>query len=306
MEHDNTVVNKNLLLILIIPILLQIACFSEHESNEQLTYNKNINKAEIDILLEKLESSDLGDRKTAAKALGNYGDKSTVQALITALDDKEWEVRVYAAHSLGKIKDKSAVPALRESLDDNALTVRVSSAVALFEIGDTSGIPTLINALEEGKEKPYILTVVLSELGRTKRYEAVLAIVETIRIKNIDSNVREAGLIALGNIGNEPAVSFLIDFLIDRENSFYDRCIAAESLGNTKDENAVAALIIASKDKNKLLRKTAIDALGEIGDETAIPTLEKALNDEWKPIVDAAMRALNKIDKQRNKLQPKH
>jgi HEAT repeat protein len=93
-------------------------------------------------------------RRYAADALGEFGDKDAVPFLIKALKDKDVEVRVNAIMALGRIGDKAAIPALKVSLQDTSqakgrarieyqppmpffkwMTVREAASQALKQIG---------------------------------------------------------------------------------------------------------------------------------------------------------------------------
>jgi HEAT repeat protein len=93
-------------------------------------------------------------RRWAADALGEFGDKRAVPFLIKALQDKDIEVRVNAIMALGRIGDRTAVPVLKASLKDTSrekgrarlrytppmpffrwMTVREAAVHALKQIG---------------------------------------------------------------------------------------------------------------------------------------------------------------------------
>jgi len=93
---------------------------------------------ELDRLLFHLESGSKGDRKDAAKKLGEREDRRAVAPLTVALgNDPEEDVRKEAAKALGRIGDPSALPALRwAALHDREKDVRKEATKAIDKILD--------------------------------------------------------------------------------------------------------------------------------------------------------------------------
>ncbi|MBD2514033.1 HEAT repeat domain-containing protein, partial [Nostoc sp. FACHB-973] len=98
---------------------------------------------------------------------------------------------------------------------------------------------------------------------------------------------------ALGKIGNQQAVSALINALQDEDSSV--RSIAAEALGKIGNQQAVSALINALQDEDSSVRSIAAEALGKIGNQQAVSALINALQDEDSSVRSIAAEALGKI-----------
>lgn len=85
-------------------------------------------------------------RRLAAQALADVGDKKAVPFLIASLQDKEVNVRLCVVRALGKLGDKRAIPALTAKLKDNAAntqwaptTIAKAAAQAIEQIkGNTT------------------------------------------------------------------------------------------------------------------------------------------------------------------------
>lgn len=93
---------------------------------------------ELDRLLLRLDSGSKGERKDAAKKLGDRKDPQAVASLAVALaNDPEKDVRKEAAKALGKIGDPSALAVLRSAaLHDREKDVRKEAAKAIDKILD--------------------------------------------------------------------------------------------------------------------------------------------------------------------------
>lgn len=166
-------------------------------------------------------------QESAAQALGELKDKSTVDLLTAALTNADWKVRRAAARALAEIKDRAAVGALTASLKDEHPEVREAAALALAEIRDRSAVGALAESL-----------------------------------KDQDANVREAAATALGEIRDRAAVDALIGSLKDGKPEV--RSAAAAALGEIRDNAAVTDLMESLNDENAEVRSQARRALAEI------------------------------------------
>lgn len=86
---------------------------------------------------------------SAAEAVGKIGDKRVVELLIKALKDEDWQVRLGAAKGLGELGDKRAVEPLIDALEDERMWVRERAAEALGKIGDERAVEPLTAVLED-------------------------------------------------------------------------------------------------------------------------------------------------------------
>lgn len=240
---------------------------------------------------------DNGIRESAARALGEIGDKRAVEALIDVLNDRDWEkrrenkpVRCAAAIALGHIGDLRAVRPLAETLDDYKMEVDRPAKDALIEIGAPSVVDevmAVINDLMNLKNDAYAFEV-LSSLGKTAVEPLIPYLEHEVK------NVRYAAVISLGNIGDPRAVEPLIKVL--RDSVEHIRSRAARALGQIGDTRAVEALTLALEDSWSDMRRAGAEALGNIGDPLAVYPLVNALKKDPKEKAYAA--ALAKIDTQ--------
>jgi len=111
-----------------------------------IIFSLPVRAADLEDLLDQLESKDPVKRYEAAVELGKLGDPGAIPALIEALSDEDKYVTYWAASSLGDLKAKEAVPALVENLSSPDEITRYWAAIALGKIEDLSAIEPLKEA----------------------------------------------------------------------------------------------------------------------------------------------------------------
>ena len=110
-------------------------------------------RRKISAYISLLESSDVKERRFAARWLGKPGAEAAIPALIQALKDTDRFVRSDAARSLGKLQAQSAVPALAAGImTDKSISVVRSAAEALGALGLPEATPALVAAAIQYRE----------------------------------------------------------------------------------------------------------------------------------------------------------
>ncbi|WP_309738871.1 HEAT repeat domain-containing protein [Chamaesiphon sp. OTE_20_metabat_361] len=257
----------------------------------------------------------------AAKALGKLGAVDAVPALIHALDDEiYYEVYVNAIEALGEIGGETALAALRKTLEHGNQILRIEAEKTLAKLGDPIATSILIDALKS-KNRDDLIEV----LGEVNSNAAVFTIIDALENKNTsyraaevlgklgnsiaipalrkavmngDHYSRGKAVEALGNLGGESEISFLIDVLQTDENPSI-RNSAVRAIANFIENEAISvisSLINALKDRSDCVRKSVIEILGELGDSVFIYELINALNDEHYSVRICAAKALIKSD----------
>ena len=184
--------------------------------------------ADIDGLVEVLQSGDDKLRDVAAEMLGECGDERCVEPLIHMLREGRFGyLRGAAARALGQLKTAEAVPALMETLNDDIYHTRAGAVKALGQIGDERALDALIDMLKE-----------------TREY------------------IRGMAADAIKGIGNG-AIDNLIRFIHKDHGRGVD--IAVILLGKIGDSRAVEVLEgLAQKHHEKYVRETAGKAVAAI------------------------------------------
>lgn len=248
---------------------------------------------EIDKLIKALDSPARPTRETAARRLGELGDRKAVQPLIKLLRDDDWQVREAAATALGQLKAASAVVSLLESVrfgrpgPFGPRSNLAAIASAIRQIGAVA-VPVLLDALSD--EDPRIRLYVTDVLGEIGEAVAVPALAEALR--DPEWRVRFRAADALGKMGKLEAVPDLMDMLTDSSKDV--RISAAWALGKIGNAAAVPGLVKLLHDREWRARWAAAEALWEIG-EQAIPALVEALREPDEYVRRAAIRALAEI-----------
>ncbi|KAG8389235.1 hypothetical protein BUALT_Bualt02G0207700 [Buddleja alternifolia] len=212
-----------------------------------------------------------------------------------------------AAFALGQMQDAEAIPALEAVLNDLSLhpITRHEAAEALGAIGLESNIPLLKNSLasdpaQEVRETCELALSRIKGLKNTSVSEsspflsvdpaapAACSSVQELReiLLNEDKSMYEryAALFALRNIGEEEAISAIVESL--GANSALLRHEVAYVLGQLQNKRASDALSEVLRDvhEHPMVRHEAAEALGSIADEECIALLEEFAKDP-EPIV---------------------
>ena len=144
--------------------------------------------ADVDELVKQLQSGDNGERRSAARSLGEGGaeSKAAVPALIKALKDRDTFVRRYSAQALGEIGPdaQAAVPSLATALDDPKKEVRSAAANALGKLGP-SGLTKLIDIIRDDNKDAGMRRQAIEALGKlgSAGHAAVPALTEVLKEK---------------------------------------------------------------------------------------------------------------------------
>jgi RNA polymerase sigma factor (sigma-70 family) len=219
-------------------------------------------KRVLPLLVEALKDKHVDN--SAAIALGDIG-KQAVPALLQLLKGQDNDLRKWACTALYTIGPdaKEAIPELIKCLDEQDQNLRNSAAQALGRMAPESkaAIPSLIKLLANedldqihGRSVPVLA---LSQFGK----EAVPAL--TVALKDPDDKTRGGAAGALALIGKpaKDAIPGLISPL--RDKHFRVRQNAGFALIAIEDD-AVAALVEALKDKDPEIRAAAAMVLGQM------------------------------------------
>lgn len=234
-----------------------------------------------------LRDENLTVQESAAAILASIGDARVMEALVSALASADWVVRMHVAKALGRIGEARAIPALMPLLQDKVKAVREEASGALARLGPAA-IPVLVDALTH--EEWLVRLHAVESLGKTKSPEAVEPLLRLL-FNDRDSSLREDAVRALGDIGHERAVDFLLTAL--KEPGL--RPLVVEALGKIGDRRAVPALVAVVDGTNRpeqsrvvagcgdqwteemTAQAAAARSLGQIRDPATIPVLVAAL-----------------------------
>ena len=121
----------------------------------------------LDLALKALKDEHRDVRSQAARLLGNFHDKRSIQPLMKAMSDSHWSVRESAENAIINF-GKKAVPELLETLASRSWRARFRAARLLGEIGDHRAIDPLKKLLEKRGENEKVKQVVRESLNKLR------------------------------------------------------------------------------------------------------------------------------------------
>ncbi|MGE5360547.1 MAG: HEAT repeat domain-containing protein [Bacteroidales bacterium] len=222
------------------------------------------------LIARQAKSADPAARKRAAEKLG-HGDRGAegaavprhVALLLDLIADSDAAVRTAAFESLGRVAHAGVVDRMATGLKDldklgepGATAVRDAAAGAFQSLG-AAAVPALV------------------ALGKDKNVK-----------------VREAVMLALGNIGGEKAEAALAAALEDSRSSV--RQAAVQGLAKTAVSGKIGALAVALQHRDPATRKSAVEALAEVHNPEAANGIARLTRDTDRGVREAAVRALGR------------
>ncbi|MFX1295839.1 MAG: HEAT repeat domain-containing protein [Promethearchaeota archaeon] len=196
------------------------------------------------------------------KALGDLGDKNTINFLYNYLWVESDIVRFIVEEAIYKLKDSNIIERLIEQLEESDTWIRLVAAEALGKLKDRKAVGPLLQIL-----------------------------------KDQDKQVRKKVVIALGKIGDPKAIDPLIAcFQINNYSAWREITWALGELGNM----TIDPLINCLKDKNNRVRGLALEVIGRIGDPRTLEFLIPYLEDVNEDVQEIALKAINKIPYNKN------
>ncbi len=163
------------------------------------------------------------------------------EQLLAELEHPNWEVRRNAIIRLGESENNLALPYIIKAVSDSDSSVQLAAIKALEEFSGSDAVHALVSALRTADTA--ICDAAALALS-TKGEEALPGLIEAMTDPSAD--VRGVAAEALGKIGDEVAIPFLVDALTDTgelrlENSKVND-IAVKALERIGSEKALFAL----------------------------------------------------------------
>jgi HEAT repeat protein len=196
--------------------------------------------------------------------------------------------RALACEMLGKIGAHRSVPTLLSRLEDRRPEVRIAAVRALGDIGSNEAVPALSKAFLERRVAP---TNVVNNALRRIGGEAASAFERGIG--SADPIVRVSSCFGFSGIAGEhgSAVSRLSQVLASDSDPRV-RAAATGALGIVGGGNAPVELLVATKDPDLHVRRSAVKALGSFDDPTTAGRLNACMEDEDRETALRAAEAL--------------
>ena len=227
----------------------------------------------VEILCDR---NDIG--KAGSDTLAAIGSPA-VGLLINALNDKRSCVRRNAAEALRKIDDPRIEDALIKALKDRNSFVRWSASIYFSQKASTHAIPILIEALKD--EYPMVRQNAISALKKLKDPRAVKPLIVLLR-EDYNIYILDWAVQGLYQIkaDDQNTIAMLIQAL--KEKRGWVRRGAMAALSNVSDPRIVDPLIEALRDMDRVVRDQATRKLGNMKDPRAIEPLIQALEKDYE------------------------
>jgi len=259
-------------------------------------------------LLASLGAAHPVDRRSAAEALGLFGEPEAAPALRPLLDDGDWDVVAAAAGALARLGDRGAVPALERTLSLATFPeTRRDLAAALAALGSPTGIPVLLDGLDYPDDvlRARFFDAFFRATGLHTSYDPGAPRMERLealaRLRAFWARKGGAAALRAPAVEDGPArerawdlvqtVGGGTDVLPGGEDGPLVESLVAMGAG------AVPALIEGLTFPPGYTRKHALvcQALGRIGDPAAAPYLVRALRDRDLSVAEWACWALGRV-----------
>jgi len=204
--------------------------------------------------------------RPAAPDIESMKRKKDIRGLISALRNEDVEIQLKAAAALSSL-GPDVIDSLIRKLSTRDRAVKLGIIGALGQIRDRRAVEPLIKYLKDpSAEVRWEVAIALGEIGDGQAIGPLLP-----GLRDQDRYVRYGTALALGKLGGIP---------VNKE-------VRALQLLGLQDwgglaalgPEAVPALNIALKDRDKMVRRKAVETLGEIGNEAAIPAIYRSLRD---------------------------
>jgi HEAT repeat protein len=174
-----------------------------------------------DLLIEAVaDQADSRRRNAAMDALATGGARS-VPALVRGLRHPDCEVVMFSAGVLARTGSPAAIPHLVSLIDHEDINVVQQVVDGLSQIRSTLAVDALVKVLDRDPWLRFAAVHALGEIGDQRAVSALAPLVE-------DETVRGAVIRAMGKIGSTDALSFL--FRVVRESqdtSTFAECLRA-------------------------------------------------------------------------------
>jgi HEAT repeat protein len=102
-------------------------------------------------------------------------------------------------------------------------------------------------------------------------------------------------ILALGDIGTEASVDFLLKLVDNADGKKFFRMYACDSLGRLKNEKAVPSLAKAANDADPNVRVYAVTALGKFSGAASEAVVIEALRDSFEGVRVAAAKSIGSL-----------
>ncbi|MEI7833173.1 MAG: HEAT repeat domain-containing protein, partial [bacterium] len=188
-----------------------------------------------------LDASLNKQHKAAIAVLGNFG-RGAVDTADVLLQSKDANVRINGIRVLGASQTGSAFGGILNGLKDKDAGVRLAALQVFAYYRNGNSVSDIIPFLSDAD--PNMRAAAATALGNQATFEAVKP-VATLVYSEKDPGVRNAGILALGNLDNKTVTALLLTTLTNEDK--YSRINSALALGKVGDFRAIEPLYAVLK-----------------------------------------------------------
>jgi len=225
----------------------------------------------------------------SATAAHSFVWPNVPERIARSLSSSDVAERRAAAKRIAELPSELGLPLAQRALTDADVDVRLLAASAATAFSMPKAGDYVIGWLGEGDARLRRAACDVIRVSPTDRSVVALGRV----LGDPDSHVRVAAAAAMGSSGLPDAVSPLLGHLDD--NAFEVRVEVARALGRLGDSRAVVPLIGKVQDPTVEVRRAVARALGELGDARATSALVIALQDNSQDVRIEAVKSLGKL-----------
>lgn len=209
---------------------------------------------------------------------------------------------VFKLGLLGGLLSSDANKALVGCLDDKSIKVR-HVAVIFAQNKEIPGVEQKLLKLLHDK-KNYIRERAIERLGEMECELAVDDLLSFFNDRNESMSLRLQAAIALVNIRNEKAESFLLDIASNTNTDVLTRTLALAAIGSINSAKAEKILVNALQDENEHIQEVSLESLARRDSYRSVKILVDIFKDDQRSahIREYAGRQLSHIDTEKSLL----
>lgn len=214
-----------------------------------------MNQYPIEQIEISLRASELNLRKTALDELAKLSAEVAIPILKKLAQEQDFSLRRLAVMGLGNYRDSESFEVLQTIIDtDEDVNVLSEAANSIFEFGYVA-IPILSNLFKRSQNW-LVRQTVISLLVETSHYEDLFEITK-IAIADQTQTVKEAGILALGQILKSPLQQQGLDILAQLSTSKDWRTRWRVTIALQHSQTSQSKTIIASLQRDEHYRVVA-------------------------------------------------
>lgn len=233
------------------------------------------------VLESALAQKNATQRVAAVRALGLISDDPhATETAEKALKDKNSSVRAAAATALGQMHASEAAGSLKQALDDKNLAVVMAAAQALHLLND----PACYNAYFE------IYT------GERKNDQGMIA--QEMKVLHDPKQLAQMGFnegVGFIPFAGIPWGAFQT-IMKDKKSGAAAKAALISALATDPETRTGKVLLVASQNRNWVLRVAALEGIAKRGDASLLADIEPRLSDARREVRFAAAAAIIHLD----------